>query len=175
MKYQDRVLAKRYGRAFIAACAADFSGDTEALVKLRVLLEPVIAYLNNPLIPALDKDALLKRASASCDNKRALSLAKTLLAARRFYLLDAIIEHAHELGDEREKIVPAEVKSAKPMRQGEQELLKIGLEKLSGAKVRLAVEEDAALIGGFSARMGDLFIDGSARGALERLKRELEA
>ena len=55
----------------------------------------------------------------------------------------------------------------------QQEKLSVSLHKLTGKKVRLVSEVDKALVGGVVVRIGDTVMDGSVRGKLERLERQL--
>ena len=57
--------------------------------------------------------------------------------------------------------------------QRELEVLKAALKKRFGREVELSTAIDASLIGGAVVRSGDLLIDGSMKGKLERLETEL--
>ncbi|MFA5160631.1 MAG: F0F1 ATP synthase subunit delta [Elusimicrobiales bacterium] len=174
MKAQDRILAGRYGKAYITACGADARAGLDELSLLHAELAPALEYLNNPLIPAADKKTILSRAAAGREASRAYALAAALLDARRFYLLDAIMARASDYCDRREGIMAAGITYASAPDGAQTARLAAGLEKLSGARARVSVSRDGALIAGFSARMGDILVDGSARGALARLKTDLQ-
>jgi F-type H+-transporting ATPase subunit delta len=46
---------------------------------------------------------------------------------------------------------------------------------MTGGKVELTFNVDPLLLGGVQVRLGDLLIDGSVRGRLERLRTKLES
>jgi|GEM_PF-5508047 len=173
MKAADRILARRYARAFVAACGGKPRAGVEALAAQRVQLDGVMEYLASPLIPARVKSDILNGRLPASKGAAAFSLLELLLSVRRFNLLDAVLAEAQALCDEREGIVLSRVVSAAPLDGESAAVLKRALERLSGAKVRLETAEDAALIGGFTARVADTLVDASARGAAERLKKQI--
>jgi len=65
--------------------------------------------------------------------------------------------------------VEAEVVSARPLDEAQQAKLAEALKKRLGREVRLTCRTDEELLGGAVIRAGDLVIDGSAVGRLERL------
>jgi F-type H+-transporting ATPase subunit delta len=65
--------------------------------------------------------------------------------------------------------VEAEVVSAQPLDESQQAKLAEALKKRLGREVRLTCRTDEELLGGAVVRAGDLVIDGSAVGRLERL------
>ena len=47
------------------------------------------------------------------------------------------------------------------------------LETMTNKKIELSLAVDPALLGGIQVRMGDLLLDGSVRGRLERLREQI--
>ncbi|MGB5541018.1 MAG: F0F1 ATP synthase subunit delta [Gammaproteobacteria bacterium] len=65
--------------------------------------------------------------------------------------------------------VQAELTTAYPASEAQQALIIESLRKRLGREVELTCKTDAALLGGAVIRAGDLVIDGSVRGKLQRL------
>jgi len=74
---------------------------------------------------------------------------------------------------EAEGSVEAEVTSAFPMSEAEIAALAAGLKKRLGREVRIKSKVDESLLGGALVQVGDMVIDGSIRGRLERLSTAL--
>ena len=70
-------------------------------------------------------------------------------------------------------IVEATATSAAPLDDQELAALRSRLEQMTGGKVELETSVDPSLLGGIQVRLGDLLIDGSVRGRLERLRNRL--
>jgi F-type H+-transporting ATPase subunit delta len=69
--------------------------------------------------------------------------------------------------------VSAEVVSAQPLEPAQLSELVAVLEKLSGKKVSVQHREDAELLGGVVAKVGDTIYDGSLRTELRNLRDDL--
>ena len=84
------------------------------------------------------------------------------------------IREAFELQlDERMGFVRAEVTSAAELGSPQQANIEGELARLTGKQMRLRFAVDAELLGGVTARIGSTVYDGSLRGQLQRLRREL--
>ena len=60
--------------------------------------------------------------------------------------------------------------SAAKLDEREVDALRTRLEKMTGGRVELSLTVDPSLLGGIQVRLGDLLMDGSVRGRLERLR-----
>lgn len=74
-----------------------------------------------------------------------------------------------QLWDQDRGVQRAYVRSAAPLSEDHKDRLKEALRRLVGKDVVVEVEIDEDLIGGFSVRMDDRFIDGTIRGRLDRI------
>jgi F-type H+-transporting ATPase subunit delta len=88
--------------------------------------------------------------------------------------LPEIAERLARLADERRGVVRATVTAAAPLPESFYERLTRELEALTGKNIALERRQDPSLIAGVVTRIGDNTIDGSLRGRLERLGRQLE-
>lgn len=92
---------------------------------------------------------------------------------RRLPLLPEIAAHYELLRAQIENTVDVEVISAVPLDAAQTDKLRQALDKRLKRRVRMQNRVDATLLGGAVIRAGDLVIDGSLKGRLERLGTEL--
>ena len=117
-------------------------------------------------------DLLLDIASEVCTDgipEQARNFIVLLAQNRRLGLLPPIAALFEKLRAEAEKTVDAEVVSAFPVDDAQRDEIAQGLEKRLKRSILLHCKVDQSLIGGAIIRAGDLVIDGSVRGQLQRL------
>jgi F-type H+-transporting ATPase subunit delta len=170
-------IARRYAEA--AFQLAERDGNVEQwLEQLNAigdaLRDPaVVRRLEDPQV------ALAERQATVIDSlgKNAIVQVRNLvgLVVRRGRL-DAMPDIAREFGrlyNRREGIVEATATSAMELDEREVAALRARLEQFTSGKVQLDLKVDPSLLGGVQVRLGDLLIDGSVRGRLERLRGRL--
>jgi F-type H+-transporting ATPase subunit delta len=91
----------------------------------------------------------------------------------RLDYLPEIATRFEELKAEAENVADAEVVSASELDERQKERLAGALRKRLSRDVRLHCRVDPSLVGGAVVRSGDLLIDGSLKGRLERLQTDL--
>jgi F-type H+-transporting ATPase subunit delta len=100
----------------------------------------------------------------------------TLLAQnRRLGFLPEIAAVFEQMKAEVENSVDVEVISATALSSDQESRYAAALQKKLGRSVRLHTKVDGSLLGGAVLKAGDLVIDGSIKGRLERLATELTA
>ncbi|MCL4130394.1 UNVERIFIED_CONTAM: hypothetical protein GTU68_036526 [Idotea baltica] len=87
----------------------------------------------------------------------------------RLSLLGEIAEIFEQLRAEAEQVMTADVTTARKLTKKQEANISAALKKRTGRDVTLNVEVDTSLLGGAIIRAGDLIIDGSALGKLNRL------
>jgi F-type H+-transporting ATPase subunit delta len=92
---------------------------------------------------------------------------------RRLSALHEIVDSFDVQLDERLGFIRADVSAAQELDQIQLDNLIRKLEQISGKHIRLRFNVDSALIGGVVARMGSTVYDGSVRGRLDHLSRQL--
>jgi F-type H+-transporting ATPase subunit delta len=97
------------------------------------------------------------------------NLVRVLSENNRLALLAEIAAQYEILKAEAENTVQAELVAAQPVSEAKQAQICEALKKRLGREVELRCSIDERLIGGAVIRAGDLVIDGSALGRLERL------
>jgi len=171
---QALTLARPYARAAfsLARDGGKYADWSNALgFAARVAADPqVSALLGNPKLTNADAVTLLSPDGASETFGNFLAL---LFDNRRLALLPEIAGLYEDLRAEAERVVKARVTSATALGDGELEGIKAALKKRFGRDVQIETAIDASLIGGAVIDAGDVVIDGSLKGKLDRLQSAL--
>jgi F-type H+-transporting ATPase subunit delta len=174
---QALTLARPYARAAfgIARDEAALAPWSQALgFAAQVAVDPRVAHLlGDPKLGNADAAALLSPADgrdAGASFARFLAL---LADNRRLALLPEIAGLYEQLRNEAERVVKATVTSATALPASELDGIKAALKRRFGREVEVETAIDPALIGGAVIDAGDVVIDGSLKGKLERLQSAL--
>ncbi len=101
------------------------------------------------------------------------NLVGLMLRRRRLDSVPDISREFRRLHNRRAGIGEAMATSATPLDEGEIGALRTRLEQITNGQIELELRVDPTLLGGVQVRLGDLLIDGSVRGRLERLRGRL--
>lgn len=146
------------------------------------MLEWMVAVACDPTMRALlDSPALSRQQAAEllisvCEgqlNERARNFIRLLAENDRIRLLPDIEVLFRRYRAEAEGTVDAEVISASEVDEAQLAHITRALRQRLGKEVRLVSRTDPALLGGAVIRAGDLVIDGSVRGRLDKLSTAL--
>jgi F-type H+-transporting ATPase subunit delta len=174
-------VAERYGRAIfelgvennqledLVGQVTDFAATYRQNPELASLLE-------NPMIEQPEREAILQEVAARVGLTGIGLNAVRLLARRR--KLRALPEIAKKLSEEADRhagVVRATVTSAVPLADSFYQRLQSDLEAAISRRVVLERREDPSLIAGVVTRIGDHTIDGSIRGRLAEIERQLQS
>ena len=121
---------------------------------------------------SINKDQLISLFLDVCGDKlteQGKNLIKVLVENRRLGVLPEIARQFELLKAEAEKTVEAEVISAFEVSQEQQQQIAEKLKQRLGRDVTLTCKIDDSLIGGVIIKAGDLVIDGSAVGQINKL------
>ena len=173
MKSADRILARRYARAFDALSqdSAQAAARFEALQQAAQALHAVRAYMQDPAVSSAEKAAWTARTLQG--DKAVAGFVCALVEAKRYYLLDECVAEAGGLLDERLGRVRAQVQTAFELSDGQKKRVEEALGHFSGKKACVQYQTDPALLGGLRAQIGDILIDGTLKRQFEKLKQEL--
>jgi F-type H+-transporting ATPase subunit delta len=132
------------------------------------------AVLDNPIVDAQQRDAVLSDVAARLGlSGHALNLIKLLASRKKLRVVPDIARRLARMSDEKEGVVRATVTSARAMPDSFYRQLVAELESATARKIVLERKEDPSLIAGFVTRIGDNTIDGSVRGRLTEIERQL--
>lgn len=175
-------VAHRYARAFadlVMSPSAELKPG-EATAQLRAIGDVVASStdlqhaLVTPAVRPAHKKAVLDRLAADLQLSRLTrNFLFVLVDHRRIQLLPEIQEAFEVEIDQRLGFVRADVSSAQPLDERQSTAVENELSRLTGKKVRARFHVDASLIGGIVARIGSTVYDGSIRGQLENIRRQI--
>ena len=168
---QALTLARPYARAAFALArdGAGYAAWSEALgfAACAAADARVAGLIGNPRLSKADAVALLSPEGAEPAFADFLAL---LSENRRLVLLPEIAGLFEQLRADAERVVKAKVTSAAALPAVELDTIKAALRRRFGRDVELETAVDASLIGGALIDAGDIVIDGSLRGKLQRLQ-----
>ena len=126
------------------------------------------ALVENPKLPFELKAKLVHERMGKI-NTMALNLVYLLMAKGKLKNAGQLAEEYERLLNDHYGIKSAEVTTAIALDDAEKERLSHHLEAIIGKKVRIKIQVDPDILGGFIARIDDSLIDGSIRNKLEML------
>jgi F-type H+-transporting ATPase subunit delta len=135
----------------------------------------VSKLLNHPRVSAAQLVDLIVDIAGKAIDSSARNFIATLASNRRLGLLPQISLMYEALRSEIENRAQAEVVSAAPLSEAQQQRLAAALTKRMKREVMLNCSVDPGLIGGAVIRCGDMVIDGSVKVRLARLAAEVRA
>lgn len=172
-------IARPYAKAAFA-----YAQEKKALPRWSEMLALAAAVVADPKMAALLSRPQLtaaKQAEAvaiACGDKLdsdGKNFVRQLCGNRRITALPAIREQFEQMVAELQKLGEVTVTSAFPMNDAETTKLAVSLKRRFAQDVRVSVEVDPALMGGVVVRFGDLVIDASVRGRLNKLASTLNS
>ena len=168
-------LARPYGRAaFDAAQSKKASDAWEQALEFGAhiaQLEEVQRLLGHPAVERAALADLFAPGAGQPDGYDAFL--KILAENGRLRLLPQIAQIFSELKDASEQTVSVTVTTATQADESFRSNLQKSLEGRFNRKIDLSVEHDESLIGGARVKAGDMVIDGTVRGKLERMRSAL--
>lgn len=136
--------------------------------------ETVALLLDSPDMPANAKAYRLAEVCGDELDDRGKKFLQSLAEHDRLSLISEVREQFEELRAEEQKSLEVEVISAYPLSDTQGEALKQALNRKFDKEIAIESRVDQSLIGGAVIRAGDMVIDGSIRGKLQKLAEKLE-
>nr|YP_009397635.1 ATP synthase CF1 subunit delta [Dipterosiphonia australica]ARW66821.1 ATP synthase CF1 subunit delta [Dipterosiphonia australica] len=131
--------------------------------------------LSNPLINGSIKKQILKQLFENQINDFVMNFILILVDRRRVHLLSSIIKKYLELTYVLESTTIVELYSAVDINETQQEnLIQKIKSMINSSKVKLVMNKDHELIGGFIIKIGSKIIDASLSGKLKKMSLYLE-
>jgi F-type H+-transporting ATPase subunit delta len=177
-------VASRYARALVDVVLAPSAGfepdrvrqDLRGFEQALASSDELSLALESPSISRSRKRAVIGRLAESLSiSKVAKNFLLVLIDHRRMSELSGIIDAFEKLVDERRGILQVQVVAARELEQPQEDDLKRQLEAMTGKTIGLNVKVDGDLVGGLVVRLGSTVYDGSVRGQLEAIGRQLRA
>jgi len=100
---------------------------------------------------------------------------KVMAESHRLLVLPQVLTQFAELKAEHEQIIHVDVTSAVEVTAEQETKISAALEKRLACKVKLNCKVDATIVSGLVIQAGDMVIDGSVQGKLNRLAKTLQS
>lgn len=174
---EKRTIARPYAQAVFQLAEkqqrlAEWSETLQLLAAIAA--DPAMQTLvNNPRVSASQLAEVFHAVGGEKQDAAAKSLINILVENGRISLLAEIASLYESYRAEAEKVVQAEVIAAYPVSDEQQAALAAALRARLGRDVSISCRTDDSLIGGAIIRAGDMVIDGSLTGQLNRLSQTL--
>jgi F-type H+-transporting ATPase subunit delta len=170
---EKMTVARPYARAVfeIARESDNLAGWSEFLARgsQAAADERVQGLIGNPAVTRKALAGLFTEIAGDAAGEPGANFLKLLAENGRMAWLPEIAAEYELLRAEAENIVDVQLTSAVELDETQREDFSRSLRKRLGRDVRLHCDTDATLLGGAVIRAGDLVIDGSLLGRLERL------
>jgi len=142
----------------------------------QAVRDPAVAqWIGHPAIGRGQLSQILIDALGSRLSPEGANLVKLLGEYNRLVLAPAISDEYETLRAEAEKRVDVEITTAVVVDAAQQKVLADAIAKRLAREVAVSWKTDESLLAGAVIRAGDLVIDGSVVGELDRLRQELAA
>jgi F-type H+-transporting ATPase subunit delta len=135
-----------------------------------------LQYLNNPLVSIELKREILSKILQLQINKETFQFLLVLVKRNRINLLQSIIESYFQLVYRLASIKMIEVSSAFPFTNRQKNILIKKLKEITKAReIRLFINVDSSLIGGFLVKTDSKVLDFTIKNQLEELAKHLDS
>ena len=137
---------------------------------------PLREIFLDPSFPVEEKVAILDKLNARLEMGRQVrNFIAVLINHGRLHIFDEIVqEFRHEM-NLRLGISEVEVTTARQLDDATRAALEVQIAGLTKSRILASFHEDSSLLGGAIVRIGSTVYDGSVRGRLDRLEKDLAA
>ena len=168
-----QTIARPYAQAVfdLAKSAGNYEEWSQALAWLSAIAadEQVQELAQNPRVDDASLIALFKDIAGEKLSGEGENFLKLVVANGRIFALPGIAAQYEAMRAEAEGTIEAELISARAVSETQQAALAQSLARRLGREVSLRVVEQPDLIGGAVLRAGDMVIDASVKGRLQKL------
>jgi len=152
----------------------EFGNDTRLLLELLDSSAELKTFLGSPVVKPQDKKAVLQRITADQVNPLLRNFLMLLVDRGRILFLEEIAKQYLVLLRKLNQAVLAEVTSAHPLTEAQQNTLTEKVKAMTNARsVEIATTVDPNLLGGVIIKVGSRVVDASLRGQLRRIGMKL--
>lgn len=175
----DITVARRYAQALLEEAEREASlervdADMEMIQASMEGSRELVRFFESPVIPRSRKEVIVRELFGTHVHGLTLRFLLLLIEKEREDVFPAIVRAYRAQRDRQLGITEARARVAQPLTAVEEQKLVRALERMTGRRVRLAVQQDPSILGGAIVRVGDTVYDGSIRHQLESLREQLE-
>jgi F-type H+-transporting ATPase subunit delta len=170
--------AHPYARAFVESAPADydFAAFLEAADSLARIIDgnPTLrAFLLAPNVPKEAKSKVIAQLSARAGlDAFGSRFLQVMLRNHRLLEAGQVLKALRDLNDARHGILRVRVTVPAPIGDEEEKAIEAAIALRTGKKVRMQIDLDAKLLGGFIARAGSHVFDGSVAAAIRQFQKQ---
>ncbi len=173
----EKTIARRYAQALYeeaerANRMEEVDGDIALIQSSLSGSRELVRFFESPVIPRDKKESIVKQLFGKRVHPDTLHFLDLLIEKKRESIFPEIVQMYGELRDHHLGIMEAHARVAQPLSEEEEKRLRAALERKTGKRIRLQVEQDPGLIGGLIVRIGDTVYDGSVRHQLVSLREQ---
>lgn len=175
----EAAVAKRYARAIFelgveAHQLESLTKQVTAFANAYSASDELATLLENPIVSSDQREAVLKEVAARLGvHGLALNAIRLIAQRRRLRALPELARQLVRLADEQTGVVRATVTSAVPLSADYVSNLEQALANMTKRRVVVEQKHDPSLLAGLVTQIGDNTIDGSIKGRLADLERQL--
>ncbi len=170
-------IARPYAEAVFAHASEnnklDLWSEMLAFLSQVVSDENLNKLIANPLIDSGKLADLLLDIGGGRLSDEGQNLVKLLARNKRVVVLPEIAEQFEALKNQSEGAIDVKIISAFEMKPAQEQLIANALKTKLGREINISNQTDENLIGGIRIKAGDMVIDGSIKGQLQKLANEL--
>ncbi len=177
---KNLIIAKRYAKALFNLAREEgkieqYGEELAGLVQLFDANPELAVVIQSPLYPEAARKAIFASIVSSASLTPIMtSLMNLLIEKNRMANLSEIKDYYMGLIDEHANVARAKISAAVELDEKVIQDVAATLQKLTGKKIVVDFQQDAGLIGGLVARIGDLVLDGSVRTQLFNIRETLK-
>ena len=166
-----------------AKAAFDFAVEQQGLDRWQQMLtfaaqvsrdDQVADLLSSALAPEHLASTFIAICGEQLD-ENGQNLVKVMAENGRLIVLPDVLEQFIQLRSAQESTIEVDVTSATPLNDDQMAKIAAAMEKRLSRKVKLNCKIDKSVMAGIIIRAGDMVIDGSVRGRLDRLTEVLQS
>ncbi len=175
----DTTVRERYAQALFNVAKRQgvldsVKDDAEQLLILLKKDSKMAVFLEGPQFPTEDKLALVNKLFSGKVQQIITQLLDMLIKKGRIDYARPIFTRFIELAEQDQGLHQAEVATAAELTESQKSQIQQGLERFTKSRLRLRYRVEPSLIAGVRFTMGDLLIDDTVKGKLEKLRFQLE-
>ena len=172
-------IARPYAEAVFRLAKDDNAfGDWSRMLQMAAAVAQdaqMVALIADPKVRSGDISRVFLGVCGTGLTEAGKNFVKVLIENDRLSVLSQIANLYERLKREHQNEVEAVISSAFPLNDAQVQELVAGLEKRFGHKVKATTQVDASLIGGARIAVGDVVIDGSVSGQLQKMASALKS
>ena len=173
---QNLKVAQPYANAFVEMSSGKDVISDLVCIKTALESKELKQALCNPLIAVENKKKMVKSVFQGKIDGKSVNFLLVLCDRGRIDCLETINSLALQMAYKEASVEVATVVSASEMSESQQETLVKKLKSMANVKeVKLDIQTDKSLIGGFTVQIGSRIIDTSIQGQLKKLASHLGA